>query len=113
MSVAHNLDARPEALDALRALLDSSSRATRTAAAHAWGRLTALRDYSVKELREFKTDYDRVYAVKKLVSPGTWIMLLFSVETQSQSVRLKLLNAVEVIGQTQCAAAAKDTQRYL
>jgi hypothetical protein len=113
MFVADGLDARPEALDALKALLGSRSRATRVAAARAWGEFVGLRRYSLRQLKEYRTDYEGLYAVEAAVAPGIAIVIFFSARDRRHAAGVKFLDVVEVIGPAQRAAAEKEAQRYL
>src|SRR5262245_31350463 len=113
MSQADNLEIPPAALDAIKKLLNSSSRATRTTMAHVLGRFLELRGYSARELEEFKTDYKGVYAIRAEASPGTDIMIVFTNTGRNREVVLKILDAVEAIGPSQHDAALKAAQRFL
>lgn len=113
MFIADDLEARPEALDALKALLGSRSKATRMAAARVWGRFVELRGYTLHQLREFGTGHEGLYAVAVPPAPGVEIVIFFSAEDRSRTIGLKVLDVAEVIGPAQRAAAEQEAQRYL
>jgi hypothetical protein len=113
MLIADDLEARPEALDALKALLSSGSKATRIAAARVWGRFVELRHYSPRELKGFSTGRDGLYAVEEPVSDGIAIVMHFSKRQGGRSAGVKLLDVAEMIGPAQRAAAQQEASRYL
>jgi hypothetical protein len=72
-----------------------------------------LRRYTLRELKEFGTGHEGLYAVEVPVSAGVELVLFFSARDQGRSVGLKFLDVAEVIGPSQRAAAQKEAQRYL